>query len=204
MLPWLQTQLLDHNNLLGRGSVKYVAFAPSNDAWFARYTNNQILFGPTLEAMPSTFQDIVKSLADTHQRKDHALDFVTFGAHEMIIVRYENGNSQLVLPTDETLRAQSNQALVDLVNKKLEEGWTVGNRTTLCQWDPERYFIEWKRGTVAEFNFNMGAGRTEDLARVKSVLDGVGNDENAVRRSQNATLVSSFLGRCAVNFLKLI
>lgn len=36
----------------------------------------------------------------------------------------------------------------------------------------------------------MGAGRPEDLARGKIVLDGVGNDESAVRQSQNAQLVS--------------
>lgn len=191
MLPWLST------DVLGRGSVKYVAFAPSNNAWFARYSNNDILFGHEMTDFPSTFQDIVTSLCESHPREDKAIDFVTFGAHDMIIVRYENGNSQLVLPTDEDVRGKSSQALIDLINKKLEEGWTVGNRTTLCQWDPERYFIEWKRGTTAEFNFNMGAGRQEDLARVKSVLDGVGNDEAAVRQSQNATLVSASLSNDA-------
>jgi hypothetical protein len=71
------------------------------------------------------------------------------------------------------------------------------DRTTLCQWDQERYFIEWKRETVAEFRFNMGAGRQEDLARVKSVFNGVGNDEAAVRQSQNAQLVS-----CSPGYVK--
>jgi len=97
------------------------------------------------------------------------------------------------LSDDENLREKCSGALVDEVNKRLEEGWTLGNRTTLCHCDPERYFIEWKRGTQAEFRFNLGRGREEDLARVKSVLDGVGNDEAAVQRSMNAQLVSWFL-----------
>lgn len=136
MISWLNT------DLLGRGSCKFVAFAPSNGTWFARYSNNVCLFGPELGDFPYTFSDIVKSLHETHQRKDQALGFVTFGVYEIIILSYENGNSQLVLPTDEELRAKSSPALVDEINTRLVEGWTVGDRTTLCQWDPERYFIE--------------------------------------------------------------
>lgn len=88
------------------------------------------------------------------------------------------------------MREKCSTALVEEINKKIEEGWTFGNRTTLCHYDPERYFIEWKRGTQVKFRFNLGRGREDDLASVKSVLDGVGNDEAAVQRSMNAQLVS--------------
>lgn len=182
MIPFL------HTDALGRGSVRYVTFG-QNNAWFARYSSNVCIWGPTIEAFPKTFQDVVTALEKT-PRKDEAIDFVSFGMHELLLLRFENGNAKLILSDDPAVQARCSQTLIADVNKKLEEGWTIGNRTSLCPYDPEAYFIEWKRGTVATFSFNLGPGRQEELARVKNVLDGVGNDAYAVAKVQNAQLVS--------------
>ena len=129
------------------------------------------------------------AVLQTTPRKDECIEFVAFGMHEPLLLLFETGNAKPIVSDDVKVQEKYSMPLIENINGKLAEGWTVGNRTTLCPYDPGAYFIEWKRGTVATFSFNMGAGRQEDLARVKSVLDGVGNNEAAVARSQNVQLV---------------
>lgn len=60
---------------------------------------------------------------------------------------------------------------------KLEAGWTVGNKTTLCQWDPEQYFIEWKKETQVDYDFMVGT--PEEFVRVMNVVLLVRHDGEA-------------------------
>lgn len=107
---------------------------------------------------------------------EHSIDFVTFGCDALVILRFENGNAE-VLCSDDPEQAAKTKDVHDLVEEKLKDGWTVGNRTTLCQYDPSQYFIEWKKG--AESNFAFSAGTIENRDRISNVLNLVGNDAAA-------------------------
>lgn len=52
--------------------------------------------GPEINAFPKTFRDVVQTLEREVARKDEVLDFVGFGLHEMLLVRFENGKSKLM------------------------------------------------------------------------------------------------------------
>jgi hypothetical protein len=139
--------------------------------------------GPaTTAASPPVYSqkwvDIVTELreAENIPRNEHAIDFVTFGCHDLLILRFENGNAQIHGPDDEEELAKC-QPVIDLVQENLNDGWTVGNRTTLCQYDPTQYFIEWKKGNQSNFAFNVGTVENKD--RVLKVLNLVGNDAAA-------------------------
>ncbi|KAI3330477.1 hypothetical protein F4824DRAFT_341072 [Ustulina deusta] len=74
-------------------------------------------------------------------------------------------------------------------------GWFIRYNTnqTLCVFDTNRWFVEWKRGTTAEFRYSMGDGERsrQDMERVTKVLSGVGNDAALVASHQNAQLVAA-------------
>ncbi|KAI1621575.1 hypothetical protein EDD37DRAFT_124182 [Exophiala viscosa] len=195
MVPYLQTQLItvasDGLARAGRGRATFVAFAPNGTSWFIRYDSNQCIWGPDPSAFPSTWQSLIHELETGHPRKDECIDFVAFGQHDILLVRFENGNSHMALPQDPAVRSQISQALIDEVSSRLQAGYTLGNRTTLCEFDTNRWFIEWKRGTMAEFRYSMGIGQPQDLETVKRVLSGVGSDAGLVASNETAQLVSS-------------
>ncbi|KAF7561665.1 hypothetical protein G7046_g2476 [Stylonectria norvegica] len=197
MIPFLYTQLITRRSdglaSPGRGRVTFVSFVPDGISWFIRYSTNQCIWGPELSSFPSTWQTLVSDLERNHPRKDECIDFVAFGPHEILLVRYENGNSQMILPQSPTVRSQISEGLISQVSERLEAGWTFGNRTALCDFDTNRWFIEWKRGSSAEFYYSMGIGDKEkdDLERVKKVLSGVGSDANLVASNQAAQLIAA-------------
>lgn len=192
MVPLLQNQLVHVSGGLahpGRGHAKFVAFAPDGVHWFIRYSTNMCIWGPDIEGFSSTFRSLVHELETTHPRKDECIDFVAFGPHDLLLVRYENGNSQMLLPDHPGLRSQISAELIREVEERLQAGWTLGNRTTLCSFDTNRWFLEWKRGSDAVFKYSTGIGQSEDLARVQRVLSGVGNDAAVVANNEAVQLV---------------
>ncbi|KAI0467596.1 hypothetical protein F4859DRAFT_494019 [Xylaria cf. heliscus] len=197
MMPYLYTENTtvgpDGLSRPGRGRATFVTFVPGGKCWFIRYSNNQCLWGPDMNSFPSTWRSIVADLERNHPRKDECIDFVAFGLHELLLVRFENGNSLMLLPDDPVVRSRISMSLVQEVEERLAAGWTFGNRTTLCEFDTNRWFIEWKRGTTAEFRYNMGAGEKskQDMERVSKVLSGVGNDAALVASHQNAQLMAA-------------
>lgn len=197
MVPFLHTQPItvasDGLARPGRGRVTFVAFAPNGIGWFTRYNSNQCIWGPDLSSFPPTFQSLVRELEATHPRKDECIDFVAFGTHDLLLVRYENGRSQMILPDDPAARGRISGQLIQELEERLQAGWTFGNRTALCSFDTNRWFIEWRRGTSSEFRYSMGLGEREraDLERVKRVLSGVGSNSAQVADNQTAQLVSS-------------
>lgn len=194
MVPFLHTQLItvasDGLARPGRGRVTSVAFAPNGISWFVRYDSKVCIWGPEISTFPSTFQYLVHELETNHPRKDECIDFVAFGLHDLLLVRYENGNSSMILPDNPAIRSQISSELIQGVEDRLQAGWILGNRTTLCGFDTNRWFIEWRRGSSAEFSYSLGINEDEDLERVKKVLSGVGSDANAVRNNETAQLVS--------------
>ncbi|KAI0187054.1 hypothetical protein EV127DRAFT_437240 [Xylaria flabelliformis] len=197
MMPYLHTQntIIGSDGLVhpGRGRAIFVAFAPGGTCWFIRYNTGQCLWGPDLPAFPSTWKSIVDDLERNHPRKDECIEFVAFGQHEMLLLRFENGNSLMVLPENPVVRSRISTELIQEVEGRLAAGWTLGNRTTLCEFDTNRWFIEWKRGTIAEFRFSMGSGErsNQDKERVMKVLSGIGNDAALVASHQNAQLIAA-------------
>lgn len=194
MHPYLEKELLvygpNSTTSLGRGTLKFVSFPPNGKGWFARYSNNVCLWGPSEAEMTPTFRALVANLEAGHPRKDECIDFVSFGAHDTLAVRYENGKSFFYVADDPSEAAKVSQQLLGDINGRLEDGWTFGNRTTLCGWDTNRWFIEWKKGNQAEFCYSMGVGEKEDLEKVSEVLNapsGAGNVNNNL-----AGLVSDF------------
>jgi len=186
-------------DLLGRGRPMHVAFGPGG-MWFARFKGvtsaiGTTLWGPaTTEATPPVYSknwiNIIEELraAENIPRDEHAIEFITFGCHDLLILRYENGNAQIYGPDDEEELAKC-QPVIDLVREKLNDGWTVGNRTTLCQYDPTQYFIEWKKGGQANFAFSVGT--EENKNRVLNVLNLVGNDAAAQAIAEQTSLVTT-------------
>ncbi|KAJ8115161.1 hypothetical protein ONZ43_g4732 [Nemania bipapillata] len=208
MLPFLnaQTTYIGTDGLvhMGRGLATFVAFVPGGTAWFIRYNTNQCLWGPDLSAFPQTFRALVNDLEKNHPRKDECIDFVAFGLHGLLLARFENGNSHMALPDDPVLRSRISPELIREIEERLAAGWTLGNRTTLCEFDTNRWFLEWKRGTMAEFKYSMGNGEgtQQDLQRVSRVLSGVGSDAALVASHQNAQLMAanaSFAQALALN-----
>ncbi|KAI0545782.1 hypothetical protein F4679DRAFT_559807 [Xylaria curta] len=197
MMPYLHTQntAVGSDGLAhpGRGRVTFVAFAPDGKCWFIRYSTGQCLWGPGPQTFPSTWRSIVDDLERNHPRKDECIEFVAFGPHELLLIRFENGNSHMALPDNPTVRSHISRELIQEIEGRLTAGWTFGNRTTLCNFDTNRWFIEWKRGTSAEFRFSMGSGErsNQDKERVMKVLSGVGNDAALVASHQNAQLVAA-------------
>ncbi|TRX89637.1 hypothetical protein FHL15_009387 [Xylaria flabelliformis] len=197
MMPYLHTQntTIGSDGLAhpGRGRAIFVAFAPGGTCWFIRYNTRQCLWGPDLPAFPSTWRSIVNDLERNHPRKDECIEFVAFGQHELLLLRFENGNSLMVLPENPVVRSRISAELIQEVEGRLAAGWTFGNRTTLCEFDTNRWFIEWKRGTIAEFRFSMGSGErsNQDKERVMKVLSGIGNDAALVASQQNAQLIAA-------------
>ncbi|KAI1125533.1 hypothetical protein F5Y10DRAFT_227294 [Nemania abortiva] len=197
MLPYLQAQstVIGSDGLvrLGRGRATFAAFAPDGTCWFIRYSTNQCLWGPDPKDFPSTWRTVIADLEQTHPRKDECIDFVAFGLHELLLLRFENGNSLMLLPDDPAVKSRISPSLIKEVEERLAAGWTLGNRTTLCSFDTNRWFIEWKRGTMAEFRYNMGEGEksAKDMERVTKVLQGVGNDAALVASHQNAQLMAA-------------
>ncbi|KAI0121097.1 hypothetical protein BJ170DRAFT_145437 [Xylariales sp. AK1849] len=197
MTPFLHTQLVtvgpDGLARMGRGHATSVAFAPGGTSWFIRYNSNQCLWGPDPSTFPRTWRSLIDDLERNHTRKDECIDFVAFGLHELLLVRFENGNSHMALPEDPAVRSQISAELVREVEERLAAGWTLGNRTALCEFDTNRWFIEWIRGTSAVFSYNMGGGErnNEDLERVKRVLSGVGSDAGLVANRQTAQLIEA-------------
>ncbi|KAI1310669.1 hypothetical protein F5Y03DRAFT_345184 [Xylaria venustula] len=197
MLPFLQTQNTyvgtDGLAHVGRGRATFVAFVPGGTCWFIRYSTNQCIWGPSIDLFPSTYRSLVAELERDHPRKDECIDFVAFGQHELLLVRFENGNSLMLQPENPAVRSRISAELVREVEERLAAGWTFGNRTTLCEFDTNRWFIEWKRGTMAEFRFNMGGGEKskQDQERVLKVLNLVGNDAALVASHQNAQLIAA-------------
>ncbi|KAI1739179.1 hypothetical protein F4680DRAFT_423082 [Xylaria scruposa] len=197
MMPYLHTQ----NNVVGpdglsrpgRGRATFVAFAPDGKCWFIRYSTGQCLWGPDPQTFPSTWRSVVDDLERNHPRKDECIEFVAFGPHELLLIRFENGNSHMVLPDNPSVRSRISTELVQEIEGRLTAGWTFGNRTTLCSFDTNRWFIEWKRGTIAEFRFSMGSGErsNQDKERVMKVLSGVGNDAALVASHQNAQMAAA-------------
>ncbi|KAI1422487.1 hypothetical protein F5Y12DRAFT_717383 [Xylaria sp. FL1777] len=177
----------------GRGRAIFVAFAPGGTCWFIRYNTNQCLWGPGPPAFSSTWRSLVADLEKTHPRKDECIEFVAFGLYEVLLVRFENGNSLMLLPDNPALRSRISPELIREVEERLAAGWTFGNRTTLCEFDTNRWFIEWKRGTSAEFRYNMGPGEKsrQDMERVSKVLSGVGNDAALVASVQNGQMMAA-------------
>ncbi|GAW12815.1 hypothetical protein ANO14919_021860 [Xylariales sp. No.14919] len=177
----------------GRGRPSFVAFAPGGTCWFIRYSTNQCLWGPGPQAFPSTWRSLVDDLERSHPRKDECIEFVAFGQHEVLLVRFENGNSLMLLPDNPALRSRVSTDLVKEVEERLAAGWTLGNRTALCEFDTNRWFIEWKRGTMAEFRYNMGPGEKSkrDMERVSKVLSGEGNDAALVASHQSAQMAAA-------------
>ncbi|KAI0907144.1 hypothetical protein F4823DRAFT_604026 [Ustulina deusta] len=197
MLPYLQTQstVVGPDGLchLGRGRATFVAFAPGGAGWFIRYNTNQTLWGPSFDAFPSTWKSLVDDLEKNHPRKDECIDFVAFGLHGLLLVRFENGNSLMLLPEDPAARSRISTDLIKEAEERLAAGWTLGNRTALCEFDTNRWFVERKRGTTAEFRYSMGDGERsrQNMERVTKVLSGVGNDAALVASHQNAQLVAA-------------
>lgn len=175
----------------GRGRATFVSFVPGGTAWYIRYSTNQCLWGPDIKAFPSTWRSIMHDLDRNHPRKDDCIEFVAFGPHEVLLIRFENGNFLMQLPEDPAVRSRISPDLIKEVEERLAAGWTLGNRTALCEFDTNRWFIEWKRGTGAEFRYSMGCDEQskQDTERVTKVLSGVGNDPALVASQQNAQLV---------------
>ncbi|KAI0540605.1 hypothetical protein GGR58DRAFT_460282 [Xylaria digitata] len=197
MLPYLHAQniIIGADGFVhpGRGRATFVAFAPGGTCWFIRYSTNTCIWGPEPHTFPSTWRSLMNDLERNHPRKDECVDFVAFGLHELLLVRFENGNSLMLLPENPTVRSRISKVLIQEVEERLAAGWTLGNRTTLCEYDTNRWFIEWKRGTMAEFRYNMGQGEgsEKELERVMKVLSGVGNDAALVASHQNAQLAAA-------------
>lgn len=197
MVPELSTKVVTvgSNGLAvpGRGRATFVAFAPNGISWFIRYSTKLCLWGPNESSFPSTWQSLVDDLERNHPRKDECIEFVAFGLHDILLVRFENGNSQMILPENPAVRSRISAELIQEVKDRLQAGWTLGNRTTLCAFDTNRWFIEWKRGSSAVFAYNMGTGEAanEEQGRVQKVLSGVGSDAGLVASEQNAQLVGS-------------
>ncbi|KAI1186512.1 hypothetical protein F5B17DRAFT_403634 [Nemania serpens] len=188
----------------GRGRATFVSFVPGGTAWYIRYSTNQCLWGPDIKAFPSTWRSIMHDLDRNHPRKDDCIEFVAFGPHEVLLIRFENGNFLMQLPEDPAVRSRISPDLIKEVEERLAAGWTLGNRTALCEFDTNRWFIEWKRGTGAEFRYSMGCDEQskQDTERVTKVLSGVGNDPALVASQQNAQLIaanSAFAQALAVN-----
>ncbi|KAI1160475.1 hypothetical protein F5B18DRAFT_632499 [Nemania serpens] len=100
MMPYLHNQSVtvgpDGYARPGRGRATFVSFAPGGTGWFIRYSTNQGLWGPDVDAFPSTWKSIIDDLERNHPRKDECLDFVAFGLHGLLLVRFE----ALVIGTD--------------------------------------------------------------------------------------------------------
>lgn len=97
----------------------------------------------------------------------------------------------MILPDQPALRSQVSAELIEEVDERLQAGWTLGNRTSLCSFDTNRWFIQWRRGTSSELRFSLGLEDRDiaDLERVKRVLSGVGSNAAEVLNSQTAALV---------------
>ncbi|KAI0103921.1 hypothetical protein GGR51DRAFT_236133 [Nemania sp. FL0031] len=197
MLPYLQVQNIttgpDGLVREGRGRPIYVAFVPGGIGWFIRYSSKQCLWGPGPQVFPSTWRLAVADLERNHARKDECIDFVAFGLYELLLIRFENGNSLMLLPDDPALRSRISTSLIKEVEERLKDGWTLGNRTSLCWFDTNRWFIEWKRGTDNIFRYNMGEGEKSirDMERVTKVLSGEGNDAALVASHQNSQMIAA-------------
>ncbi|KAL0958712.1 hypothetical protein HGRIS_014042 [Hohenbuehelia grisea] len=192
LVPLLHTQFLSDTGP-GRGYCQFVAFAPDGVSWFARFSSKTSLCGPARETLPATFRAIIADLDAHHPRQDACLDFVAFGAHDVVLVRFENGNSGMFLPEGKEARKGIDPGFVVEVEDRLKDGWTFGNRTTLCQNDSARWFIEWRRGPTAEFRFSTGEGEAakEVLTRINKVLSGEGNNAAMVADHQAADMIAA-------------
>ncbi|KAI1329215.1 hypothetical protein F5Y16DRAFT_397678 [Xylariaceae sp. FL0255] len=155
-----------------------------------RRRHRHVPWGPNPSTFPSTWRALIAGLEKNHPRKDECIAFVAFGLHEILFVRFENGNSLMLLPDAPSLRNRISPDLIREVEERLATGWTFGDRNTLCAFDTNRWFLEWKRGIVAEFRYNLGSGERDrqDLERVNRVLSGVGSDAAAVATLTAANL----------------
>ena len=201
MVPWLQPQLItvgaDSLAHGGRGRATFVAFAPNGVSWFIRSDPKQCIWGPDIATFPVTWQSIIANLEANHPRKDECIDFVAFGVYDLLLVRFENGNAAMYLPDDPAMRHKFSAELIKEVQDRLAAGWTIGNRTALCAFDTNRWFIEWKRGTMAKFRYSTvlgdGPKENEGCERISNVLRGVGNNAGLVASNQNAQLVGDII-----------
>ncbi|KAK9413171.1 hypothetical protein SUNI508_11947 [Seiridium unicorne] len=116
---------------MGRGHATSLAFGPGGTCWFVRYNTNQCIWGPDISAFPSTWKSLIGNLERSHPRKDECIEFVAFGQYEILLVRFENGNSHMALPDDPAVRSQISSGLIQEVEERLAGGWTLGNRTAL-------------------------------------------------------------------------
>lgn len=170
-------------------------------SYFVRYDRGTCLWGSDLETVPVTFRQVCEELQQTHQRQDECIDFVAFGLHDMLLIRYENGKSQLVVSEEPAKRALCSQALIEAVEQRIADGWTFGDRSSLCHCDARCYFIEWQKGSAAEFSYDFGSEeRLDDLRIVQSVLSGEGNDVEYVRRCQAEEVVRMPLPSCLSDY----
>lgn len=199
-------------DFLGRGRPEHIAYGPGG-MWFARFKGISIeakttIWGPATEkAEPpiysSTWVDLVEELraAPNIPKDEGCVDFVTFGCHEQLIVRFENGNTLMYVTDDPEVRAKCSEGVITLVTERIADGWTVGNGTTLCQYDPEQYVIEWKKGTQTYYTFNIGT--EENTTRVKNVVTLVGHDAAAQATMDSAAIVRRTFSRHMWNKLIL-
>lgn len=190
-------------DFLGRGRPVHIAYGPGG-MYFARFkaigseAGTTVWGPPCEEALPPVYStnwvNIVKALR-AHEgvpKNEGAVDFVAFGCHDLLLIRYENGNAELHISDEPELAEKCKDLeVVKLCVEKFNDGWTVGNKSSLCQRDATQYFIEWKKGTQTFYNFNIGTA--EETQRVKDVITLVGHDANAQAVNDRVAIVSQSL-----------
>ncbi|KAF1988629.1 hypothetical protein K402DRAFT_402804 [Aulographum hederae CBS 113979] len=159
-----------------RGAVKFLSFHPDGNSWFIRYDRGNTCY---LTDQPKTFTDMVTELQELPRAAD-LIDMCVYGHDDVLLVRFENGNSAIYTPEDPVKLNRVSQQLVNICNQRIADGWTFGDRTTLCPWDSRNYFIEWVKGTSAVFTYETND--QEMTNTISSILNGEGNDTEYVKK----------------------
>lgn len=200
MLPYLAPSL--EYNPAGPRLIAHVAFTATG-GWFHRYTNGTVNWSNEkrsgTELMGAAFHAAVNQVRlENPERKEHCITFVTFGYANTVLMRFENGNCRLcwegattqwdgIHPPD---HPYLDGEMAGEIARRTKDKWILGENTTLCQTDKTKYFLEWYRGSEAQYFYKLGDDQLHE--RIGGIIRGEGNNHRTVANAQNMQLVSNF------------
>lgn len=149
-------------------AIEHVSFA-STGGWFRRYTNGTVRWGAN-PPMPHSFNEIIGWLRSNYPNgAENLIKFLAFGCGDDYIGILTNG----VVIYEDTLP----QHIIDKINSRTRDEWTLGIHTTLCQYNRDLYYLHWTRGNKVEFDYNMA--NTEISQIVQKVIAGAGKNHQS-------------------------